>query len=249
MLRTLVTLAVVAAVWCSRPASAQHGSDDEVEDMGPAAFTGGRVALVQQDESFGVQIAISYQDDPQSNDDFEVLVSADRIAELDPGHQCVHIADPPSNVGAGSNATLQIRYTSEFDKGVNETYYACADITYVRARDFTYRIPCFNATEEEPEPSPAPAENEDTGGGGGLPGGAVAGIAIGAVAAVSLVAVVLFFLYRRDQREKRLAERRLSNRNVKWDDDVAATSASRSRTSGGTADSGVSVQLQDLGSR
>ncbi|RYO92368.1 hypothetical protein DL766_000336 [Monosporascus sp. MC13-8B] len=257
MLGTLVTLGVVAAIWCSGPGSAQHGSDNEVEDMGPAAFTGGQVALVQQDESFGVQIAISYQDDPQSNDDFEVLVSADRITELDPGHQCVNIADPPSDVGAGSNATLQIRYTSEFDKGVNETYYACADITYVRARDFTYRIPCFNATEEEPEPSPAPsppapAENEDTGGGGGgLPGGAVAGIAIGAVAAVSLVAVVLFFLYRRDQREKRLAEHRLSNRNVKWDGDVAAASASasRSRTSGGTADSGVSVQLQDLGSR
>ncbi|RYP34111.1 hypothetical protein DL767_004446 [Monosporascus sp. MG133] len=287
MLRILKTLAVVAAVLCSRGVLAQHGSDDEVEDMGPAAFmwppdrewlsyhdnvapcgtssgptnrtdfplTGGQVALVQQDESFGIQIAISYQDDPQSNDDFEVLVSADRIRELDPGHQCVNIADPPSDVGAGSNATLQIRYTSEFDNGVNETYYACADITYVSARDFTYRIPCFNATEEEPEPSPTPssptpAENEDTdGSGGGLPGGAVAGIAIGAVAAVSLVAVVLFFLYRRDQREKRLAEHRLSNRNVKWDEDVAAASASRSRTSGGTADSGVSVQLQDLGRR
>ncbi|RYP72021.1 hypothetical protein DL771_004490 [Monosporascus sp. 5C6A] len=295
MLGILKTLAVVAAISCSRGVLAQHGSDDEVEDMGPAAFmwppdrewlsyhdnvapcgtssgptnrtnfplSKASFLSVARDER---RIAnptsqpaarlrsSSRTSHPQSNDDFEVLVSADRIRELDPGHQCVNIADPPSDVGVGSNATLQIRYTSEFDEGVNETYYACADITYVRARDFTYRIPCFNATEEEPEPSPtppspAPAENEDADGiGGGLSGGAVAGIAIGAVAAVSLVAVVLFFLYRRDQREKRLAEHRLSNRNVKWDEDVAASSASRSRTSGGTADSGVSVQLRDLAS-
>ena len=62
--------------------------------------------------------------DPQENDAFEVLISGDRIKELDPGHQCLNIANPPSNVRAGSNATLQIKYTSEFDKDINETYYA-----------------------------------------------------------------------------------------------------------------------------
>ena len=56
-----------------------------------------------------------------------------------------------------------------------------------------------------------------------------------------LFTAVLFFLYRRDQREKRLADRGLSGRNVKWDEDAA----SRSRTSG-NAESDTNMQLQDL---
>lgn len=103
-------------------------------------------------------------------------------------------------------------------------------------------------TEEEPAatPSPtsssAPIENGQSGSGGGLSGGAIAGIVIGSVVGVVLIATILFFFYRRDQREKRLTEHQISNRNVKWDEDVA----SRSMTSG-NADSGVNVQLQDLG--
>ncbi|KAK7753182.1 hypothetical protein SLS62_004915 [Diatrype stigma] len=272
-----------AAIACSRGVLAQHDSDDEVDDMGPAAFlwppdrewlsyhdnvepcgtssgptnrtefplTGGQVALVQQDESFGIQIAISYNDDPQTNDDFNVLVSADRIKELDPGHQCLDIANPPSDVSVGSNATLQIKYTSEFDTNVNETYYACADITYVSRADFNYTIPCFNVTEPEATPTsssvPAATDQSGTssgGSGGSLSGGAIAGIVIGSVVGVAFIAIVLFFLYRRDQRDKRLAEHRVSSRNVKWDEDAA----SRSQRTSGNADSGVSVQLQDLGS-
>lgn len=46
------------------------------------------------------------------------------MKEVDPGHECLSIANPPADVAVGSNATLQIKYTSEFDTGVNETYYA-----------------------------------------------------------------------------------------------------------------------------
>jgi len=69
------------------------------------------------------------------------------MRELDKGHTCVPIADPPSSVKAGANATLQIKYISEFDKPENETFYACADITYVALSDFKDTIPCFNVTQ------------------------------------------------------------------------------------------------------
>lgn len=132
------------------------------------------------------------------------------------------------------------------------TIFDSADITYVERSDFNIRIPCFNATEPEPEetstpmPSSVPAENgqngvSSDGGSSGLSGGAIAGIVIGCVVGVSLIGIILFFLYRRDQREKRLADRGLSGRNVKWDEDAA----SRSRTSG-NAESDRNVQLQDL---
>lgn len=213
-------------------------------------LTGGLVSLVQQDEAFAVQLAISYDDEPKSNDDFDVLIPSDRMKEVDPGHECLSIANPPADVAVGSNATLQIKYTSEFDTGVNETYYACADITYIDRANFATEFPCFNITEPEATPtaSSVPVAGSDQSSGdesssGGLPGGAIAGIVIGAVVGVTFIALVLFFLYRRDQRDKRLAEHHVSNRNVKWDEDAA----SRSRTSG-NADSGVSVPLQDLGS-
>ena len=107
-------------------------------------------------------------------------------------------------------------------------------------------------TEEEPEKSPTPtpssaqAENQsgassESDGSNDLSGGAIAGIVIGSVVGASLIGIVLFFLYRRDQREKRLADRGLSGRNVKWDEDAA----SRSRTSG-NAESDTNMQLQDL---
>jgi hypothetical protein len=127
---------------------------------------------------------------------------------------------------------------------------ASADIVYVTAAKFNTTIPCFNATEPEPEPepeptttpTPSPAPAAD-GGSGGLSGGAIAGIAIGSVVGASVIGILLFFLYRRDQREKRLAEHRTSARGVKWDEDAA----SRSRASGNSA--GADVELQDVGSR
>ncbi len=87
----------------------------------------------------------------------------------------MNVPDAPRDVQAGANATLQIVYTSAFDSPSNETFYACADITYVRAADFHTEIPCFNATEKPvhtttsapgtatPTPSSSPAASEGEG--------------------------------------------------------------------------------------
>jgi hypothetical protein len=157
-------------------------------------------------------------------------------------------------VTAGRNATIQARFLSEFDTGVNETYYACADITYVPASEFTFRIPCFNASSPEPEPSSssaaAPSSSAATapladgnGGGGngaspggsGLSGGAIAGIVIGAVVGVAVIAIFLIFKYRKDQRGKRVANHQTSPANVKWDEDARSGAGSNN-----------SIQLQTL---
>jgi hypothetical protein len=87
--------------------------------------------------------------DPTSNDDFETVIAAMRIPDLDEGHQCYPIPNPAADVEAGSNATLQIKYTSDFDTDKNETFYACADITYVPTSQFSVQVPCFNATIDD----------------------------------------------------------------------------------------------------
>jgi hypothetical protein len=55
----------------------------------------------------------------------------------------------PADVGADFNATIQVRYTSDFFTNANETFYVCADIRYVDNRQFAAQIPCFNVTSEE----------------------------------------------------------------------------------------------------
>ncbi|ORY68225.1 uncharacterized protein BCR38DRAFT_422485 [Pseudomassariella vexata] len=233
------------------------GSADGPTNRTDFPLTGGKISLVQQDESYNVQVAISYQSDPESNDDFEVLISGSRLSDLDPGHQCIPVSDPPSGTAAGSNATLQIKYTSEFDTDKNETFYACADITYVLATNFDASvIPCFNVSQPEDDDAATTTtagagatatSDANTSGGSssgsssGLSGGAIAGIVIGCVVGVGLLGSVLFFLYRRDQREKRLAQHQVSARNVKWDETAAGAG---SRASNG--ESGNSVQLQDM---
>jgi hypothetical protein len=167
------------------------------------------------------------------------------MSELDEGHTCVPVADPPSGTAAGSNATLQIVYISDFDTPNNETFYACADITYVAAADFTTTIPCFNATEDSgatfnhTEPtSVAEASAEAAarnGGGGGLSGGAIAGIVVGVVAGVALLALGGFFLYREKKKNNRLMRQRDSVRQVKADDIAGKDSTSQN-----------SIQLQNM---
>jgi hypothetical protein len=70
--------------------------------------------------------------DPTSNDDFELLIDAHYIPDVDPGHECYPL---PQNFSAGiaegANATLQLVYIADFDdngeeNGQNETFYACA---------------------------------------------------------------------------------------------------------------------------
>lgn len=154
------------------------------------------------------------------------------------GHTCVPIADAPSEVKAGSNATLQIKYTANFDKPENETFYACADITFVEWSKFDVQIPCFNATQPEPDsgkgkagasatPTPTP-DSSKKGGKSGLSGGAIAGIVIGCVVGVALLAAAALLMYRRKQQRDRISRQQNSARGVKWDEQPRDSNSNRS---------------------
>ncbi|KAK1971945.1 hypothetical protein LY78DRAFT_12244 [Colletotrichum sublineola] len=193
------------------------GSRSGVGNRTEFPLIGGKVALVAQDDYYNTKISISYKNDPTSNSDFTTVIQERSVADLDPGHTCVEIPDPPASVAAaGSNATLQIVYRADWDAPHNQTFYACADITYVEAAAFRTRIPCFNATEPGEDDVAAtehPSASSSALGGGGssssssssgrLSGGAIAGVVIGAVAGFGLLVGVALFLYRRSQQKKR----------------------------------------------
>ncbi|KAJ9638477.1 hypothetical protein H2204_004247 [Knufia peltigerae] len=241
------TMGPVAFMWppdrvwgAAQDNTAPCGSVAGVTNRTQFPLLNGQVALVAQDESWSVQVAISYSNNPTSNDDFQTIIAPMRIPELDEGHQCFPIVNPPADVETGSNATLQIKYVSDFDTDKNETFYACSDITYIPTSQFTYQVPCFNATIEDfniTEPSssasgtaagasataPAPSQSSRSSS-SGLSGGAIAGIVVGVVAGVgSIAGILLFFFWRRSARNKRLREHEASVRAVKWDEQLAGS--------------------------
>ncbi|KAL4931958.1 putative protein kinase [Aspergillus undulatus] len=221
--------------------NAPCGSVSGVVNRTEFPMVNGQLALVTQDESWNVQIAVSDKNNPTTNDDFETIVAARRISDIDPGHMCYPVPNPGIDTEEGMNATFQIRYTSDFDTDKNETYYACADVTYVPASKFTYQVPCFNVTIDEFTPTNGTASDGDTegsgsgasssdstthdsntsssGGGSGLSGGAIAGVVVGCVAAVTIAAILLFG-YRRLLQKYRSLRQRTSVRNI--DADLAA---------------------------
>jgi hypothetical protein len=84
--------------------------------------------------------------------DFADIDGPGPVGDFDPGHSCLGVPDPPSDITAGSNATFRLWYEAspEEEGGRTEDYYACTDVTFVAPEDFTESIPCFNVTEEEP---------------------------------------------------------------------------------------------------
>lgn len=209
-----------------------------------------------QDESWNVQLSLSHKDgkfsrplklcprcadlqiDPVVNSDFDPLILSRMIEEIYPGHMCYSVADPPQDIEEGMNGTLQIQYTSDFDTNVNETFYACADIRYVRISNFATQVPCFNVSsanfttsddddddddkdtesstgsgQTTPTTTPIPEAARPT----GLSPGATAGIVIGAVVAVA-IPVGIFFGYRAYQRKKRRQMQQASTRSIKMAD-------------------------------
>lgn len=147
--------------------------------------------------------------------------------------------NPAIDTEAGSNATFQIKYTADMESDKNETYYACADVTYVPASKFTYSIPCFNVTSDDftavttsstgtgptatagssngsNDKSKADSDSDpNSGGGSGLSGGAIAGIVVGSVAGLA-IGVALLFGYRRLLQKYRLARSQASARSMDW---------------------------------
>ncbi|KAK5654909.1 hypothetical protein OQA88_6665 [Cercophora sp. LCS_1] len=207
---------------------------------------GGRVSLVAQDDSYHAYLSMSFKNDPRTQSDFTYVLNPNGITEIDPGHTCYDIKDPPFNIAAGTNATIQIQYTADFDRPENQTFYACADITYVAAENFNLaQIPCFNATSPDDVPAPTGTgipdnlpghgDNEpplssgvpsNEGGSNGLGKGAIAGIVVGVVLGVSLIAGLALFWYREKQKRERLERQRDSGRGVAWVEDPPKDSAS-----------------------
>ncbi|KZZ97413.1 hypothetical protein AAL_03377 [Moelleriella libera RCEF 2490] len=200
--------------------TAPCGSVDVVRNRTSFPLTDGKVSLLDQKEAFSVELSISYKENPASNNDFTTLIKPEVLAELDRGHTCVPVANAPSSVRAGQNATLQIKYTASFDKPENETFYACADITYVELPDFKENVNCFNFTEPDDgkgssskKPSGSAAEPASR----SLSSGAIAGIVVGAFSGVSLMAAAALLIYRRKQQRLNLLRQQNSARGVKWD--------------------------------
>ncbi len=220
-----------------------------------SSLENGKVALVAQDESYDIELAISYLAgglyspsviyfphfanmvscvDPQSNSDFKNLIDMETFREMEMGHTCVPVDDAPDSVKAGANATLQIKYIADWDKPENQTFYACADITYVELADFQERIPCFNATQpSDDDENTGGSKGDKTGSGSessstsspsaskgksGLSGGAIAGIVIGSLAGVAALALAGFFVYRRKQQRMSVLRQQHTSRGVKWDE-------------------------------
>ncbi|KAM5524072.1 gpi-anchored protein [Fusarium oxysporum f. sp. phaseoli] len=179
-------------------------------------LTGGAVSLVAQDDYYNTKISISYSEDPDSGKKYH---RSQPRSHLRSSSRC------PSKVSAGDNATLQIIYRADWDAPHNQTFYACADITFVKESELNFEIPCFNATEPGDDdkaagatvgPSPTAthpstsSESSDaseaeskSGKSNKLSGGAIAGIVIGSIAGVVLIAGAILFFLRRSQQAKR----------------------------------------------
>ncbi|KAF3770594.1 hypothetical protein M406DRAFT_66997 [Cryphonectria parasitica EP155] len=200
-----------------------HGEGDEGTIMGPVAFlwpddrnwtaaydntAQGEVALSIADDAWRVAFYISFDNDPTSQSDFtEQIVS--NVTEIEPGHQCYKIDSLPSTVAAGSNATIQLEYWAHYEEennGNNETFYACADVYFVEASDFSVQVPCFNVTAESfdstvtatSSAATVTSTSSSSSGSSGLSKGAIAGIAVGTiVGSLAIVGAAAFMLFKK----------------------------------------------------
>ncbi|KAI1125416.1 hypothetical protein F5Y10DRAFT_247160 [Nemania abortiva] len=195
------------------------GSSSGVSNRTEFPLSQGSVALTIADEAWNVAFSIAYVNNPTVQSQFSQQVVS--VPEVDNGHQCYKVADIPDTVVAGSNATIQLEYWSNMENelnGRNQSFFACADITFVEAADFTAQVPCFNVTASDfdaPESSStttasqpnntSDSDSSSSGSSSGLSKGETAGIAVGVVAASLLViGAVAFFVFRR--RTTRVAE-------------------------------------------
>ncbi|KAK7415664.1 hypothetical protein QQX98_005696 [Neonectria punicea] len=209
-------------------------------------MTSAKVALIGQDESYDIELSISYLSNPERNSDFTTLIDGDDFKSIDVGHTCVNVPDAGDSVSAGDNATLQIKYIADFDTADNQTFYACADITYVELTDFDESIPCFNATtdgdDDDDDSSSSHSDStsssssststasvnpdKEKSGSGGLSGGAIAGIVVGSVVGVGLIALAGLLMYRRKNKRLNALRQQHSARGVSWEEQPPKNSQS-----------------------
>ncbi|CAK7200103.1 hypothetical protein SEUCBS139899_002792 [Sporothrix eucalyptigena] len=127
------------------------GSAEGVTNRTQYPLSHGSVALSIADEAYKVAFYIAFTNDPTSQTEFQEQV-VNNVTEIVPGHQCYKIDPIPSSIKAGSNATIQLQYWAVYEgenNNQNETFFACADITFVDDDDFTGSVPCFNVTASE----------------------------------------------------------------------------------------------------
>ncbi|KAI3536159.1 WSC2 [Colletotrichum abscissum] len=212
----------------------------------------GKLALVTQDITRSVHLSVSYENGTCK---YNALLSStlrpgniyltsttqttflgpSEVGSLDLGHTCVTVPSAPSGTAAGSNATYRMLYVSNFDQDESkrETYYACADVTFVEV--FAASIPCFNATVSDPDVDVDTTVNvttTDSGGNtphtgesksSGLSKGAIAGAAVGSIAGVSLLALAGFFFWRKKAAKKEAVTEPMQQR---WDAEKAVSDTS-----------------------
>ncbi|KAI1164812.1 hypothetical protein F5B18DRAFT_670459 [Nemania serpens] len=188
------------------------GSSSGASNRTEFPLSQGSVALTIADEAWNVAFSIAYGNDPTVQSQFAQQVVD--VPEVESGHQCYKVADIPNTVVAGSNATIQLEYWSNMDNelgGRNQSFFACADITFIEAAKLTTQVPCFNVTSSDfnsPEPSssatagqpndPSAADTSSSNSSGALTTGAIAGITVGVVVASLLViGAVAFVVFRR----------------------------------------------------
>ncbi|KAG7746806.1 hypothetical protein KL911_004009 [Ogataea haglerorum] len=128
---------------CGSYASPNNRSEFPLDD--------GFVALVAKShQAWSVNLKISYNNNPKSNDDFDTWATHNLTNQIDIGHTCFYLPDIPSNINSGDNATIQLEYMAMEDES-NVTHYACADIEFVEKNVFEvteYALNCFNATDD-----------------------------------------------------------------------------------------------------
>ncbi|KAI1107860.1 hypothetical protein F4804DRAFT_328888 [Jackrogersella minutella] len=195
------------------------GSPSGVSNRTIFPISQGVVALSIADDAWNVNFSIAYDNTPTIQSQFNQQVVSE-VTEIEPGHQCYKIASVPSTVAAGTNATIQLEYWSSVDNelsGKNQTFYSCADITFVESQDFTIQPPCFNVTASDfdsgdssstsssvPSATEATSNEDSSSSSDGLSGGAKAGIAVGVIVAVLGIvgAIALVMLRKRRSRAR-----------------------------------------------
>ncbi|KAI1271692.1 hypothetical protein F5Y07DRAFT_339588 [Xylaria sp. FL0933] len=196
----------------------------------------GSVAITIADEAWNVAFSVAYANDPTAQSQFTQQVA--NVAAVEGGHQCYKLDDIPDNVVAGSNATIQLEYWSHMDNelgGRNQSFFACADITFVEPADFSVQVPCFNVTYSDfdlPEPSPSstagqPDDTDSSNSGDGLSGGEIAGIAVGAVVASLLIIGGLGFIVFRRRRTRASDDDQTQPLGTKGMTELASVSSQR----------------------
>ncbi|KAI1454371.1 hypothetical protein F4805DRAFT_439811 [Annulohypoxylon moriforme] len=195
------------------------GSSSGVSNRTIFPLTQGTVALSIADDAWNVNFSIAYDNTPTIQSQFTQQVVSE-VSEIEPGHQCYKVASIPSTVTAGTNATIQLEYWSNIDNelgGANQTFYACADITFVETKDFDITAPCFNVTASDfnsgdssstssavPSATSTTTSSDTTSNqssnssSDGLSTGAKAGVAVGViVASLGIVGAIAFILLRK----------------------------------------------------